>query len=264
MDNDDAITKTALEELYTIAKKFQADVVHCEKFLQVATKDNLLGRKDYSVITYNSSNIVTVTEPTLISENIADRVVHLQNRQFMWTLWSKLIRRDFFVENGIEMQDMFGEDVLCTICLACSAKRYVKVPNVVNIYRVVDDSLSHKAKSPEKFFGDWTRAIFQGISYLDKFLNGQKFFQQNPDAKYVVFDCLTMECIMFYLSQFYAQVPAPQLDVLIRQEFSKIENFEAVAAFIFSRMNIFQLNLNQQAQTIQNLQKQIQQLQGKS
>ena len=45
MDNDDAITKTALEELYTIAKKFQADVVHCEKFLQVATKDNLLGRK---------------------------------------------------------------------------------------------------------------------------------------------------------------------------------------------------------------------------
>ena len=86
----------------------------------------------------------------MISENIADRVVHLQNRQFMWTLWSKLIRRDFFVENGIEMQDMFGEDVLCTICLACSAKRYVKVPNIVNIYRVVDDSLSHKAKSPEK------------------------------------------------------------------------------------------------------------------
>ena len=31
-DSDDAITETALEELYTSAKKFDADIVHCEKW----------------------------------------------------------------------------------------------------------------------------------------------------------------------------------------------------------------------------------------
>ena len=32
MDNDDRITKTALEELYNLAKEYDADVVYCEKY----------------------------------------------------------------------------------------------------------------------------------------------------------------------------------------------------------------------------------------
>ena len=47
MDNDDAVTDTAFEELYNVAKKFDADVVHCQKFFTapgetVTTDKNLL------------------------------------------------------------------------------------------------------------------------------------------------------------------------------------------------------------------------------
>ncbi|MBR1807751.1 MAG: glycosyltransferase family 2 protein [Selenomonadaceae bacterium] len=35
VDPDDTITPTAFEELYTLAKNFDADVVHCEKWYQL-------------------------------------------------------------------------------------------------------------------------------------------------------------------------------------------------------------------------------------
>ena len=69
MDNDDAITKTALEELYLLAKNFSADVVNCEKYFYVQTEQNLLGRNDYKITWYNSQDFVDA--PTLLSENFA-------------------------------------------------------------------------------------------------------------------------------------------------------------------------------------------------
>ena len=35
LDSDDFVTLTALEELYFLAKKFDADVVHCEKWYPI-------------------------------------------------------------------------------------------------------------------------------------------------------------------------------------------------------------------------------------
>ena len=35
MDSDDALTKTAIEEMFNIAEDFQADVVYCEKIFYV-------------------------------------------------------------------------------------------------------------------------------------------------------------------------------------------------------------------------------------
>ena len=35
VDSDDAITNTALEELFNLAEEFQADVVHCERYFLV-------------------------------------------------------------------------------------------------------------------------------------------------------------------------------------------------------------------------------------
>ena len=32
MDSDDTLTKTGLEEMYTLAKEYNADVVYCEKY----------------------------------------------------------------------------------------------------------------------------------------------------------------------------------------------------------------------------------------
>ncbi|MBQ7198035.1 MAG: glycosyltransferase family 2 protein [Selenomonadaceae bacterium] len=53
IDSDDFITKTALEELYPIAKKFDADVVHCEKYFQFTD-----GQENFKIESYQTGEFV--------------------------------------------------------------------------------------------------------------------------------------------------------------------------------------------------------------
>ena len=76
--------------------------------------------------------------------------------------------------------------------------------------------------------------------YLDK----QEFFKQNIGAKYGVLDALTREFCNYILG-IYVQTPAYQLDGLVRRELEKIEDTTALTAFIFNRMNVFNVNLIQ-------------------
>ena len=256
LDSDDAIIPTALEELYTVAKKFDADIVHCEKYFQVATEENLLGRNDYQVTSYNVKKFVT--EPTLLSENFADRVNALHNREFMWNVWTKLVRRDFIQENNILMADVaLGEDVIFTICVACSAKKYLRVPNCVTVYRLLENSTSHKKEDWKKTFHRWAEGFCLGFEYLDKFLSEFEFFQQNPNAKFVVFDVVANDFIQNYLLGMYLQVPADQFVDLIWTEFEKLANKKTVLAVLFNRMNVFNIHLLQQQNQIQQLQTQL-------
>ena len=48
VDADDAITKTALEELYTLAKKFNADVVACDNYYSMDEN----GKTTFQPVTY--------------------------------------------------------------------------------------------------------------------------------------------------------------------------------------------------------------------
>ena len=259
LDNDDAIIPTALEELYTVAKKFDADVVHCEKYLQVATEENLLGRNDYHLAAYNVKNFVT--EPTLISENFFDRVQAFAQLEFMWNVWTKLVRREYYVENNIKMIDTAGQDLIFTSCLVCSAKKYLRVPNVVNIYRLIESSLSHRNETPQSLLKKWLKSFSNGISYVDKFLSEREFFQKNPDAKYLIFDTITRDFVGNYLLGFYEENSAAHLDEFVREELEKIENQTALSAFMFNRMNFFHVQLIKQQQIIQQLQNQLKSLQ---
>lgn len=60
---------------------------------------------------------------------------------------------------------------------------------------------------------------------------------------------------------YYAQIPAIQLDELIRSELDKVEDKTALTAFLFSRMSVFNINLMKQSQIIQEQQAKIQELQ---
>ena len=91
IDSDDVIIDTALEELYNIAKKFNADVVHCEKYFQFNDGEN-----KFILNGYQSGEFVK--EPTLLKDNLSERVADVCKGRFLWNLWSKLIRRDFLFE----------------------------------------------------------------------------------------------------------------------------------------------------------------------
>ncbi|MBQ9487886.1 MAG: glycosyltransferase [Selenomonadaceae bacterium] len=250
LDNDDLITSTALEELYPIAKKFDADVVHCEKFYQFKnTKD------DGEVLGISAGQFVT--EPTLISDDFAERVISLYKVQFVWNLWTKLIRRDFILENDLKMVSGISADAMFTCLLVCSAKRYVRVPNIINFYRAVENSLSSKKRTAPEKFHVWMHSLIKGFQLFDKFLSEREFFKNRPDMKYLALEVWVRECCN-YLFDIFAQIPVWQLDELIRHELEDVQDKTALMAFIFGRMNIFNLQLNQQVLMLQQMNAQIQ------
>lgn len=251
LDNDDLITPTALAELYPLAKKFDADVVHCERYFQFKN-----GSDARTLQGYQSGELVK--EPTLLTNDILKRVVEVKSGRFLWNLWSKLIRRDFLFENHIEMIDVMAQDVLYTWCIALTAKKYLRVPNVVNIYRIREDSLFHKKENVSKIIHMRVYAVAEGFKRLNEFLNGIEIFRQRPDVKYSVLEHWISTCCNF-LQEIYAKIPAFQLNALIQKEFDGND----LMTFIFSRMNVFNVNMNRQEAVIQQMKAYIQQQQTK-
>ena len=80
MDSDDAITQTAMEELYSVAQKFPADFLHCEKFYHVPNAPFTTDKKFFSIS--SGEKVEFVTEPTVISQDLAVRVRDYTNRRF--------------------------------------------------------------------------------------------------------------------------------------------------------------------------------------
>ena len=149
LDNDDAIVKTALEELYTLAKKFDADVVHCKRYYRFPA-----GKKfsDVSVRVLNPYLIGGEEEPpALLSDNVLERLPAIRDGKFFQNLWTKLIRRDFMLKNRIKLINGTAQDMLVTTCLLFTAPKYLLIPNCVNLYRVVTNSLSHSQKTLNEY-----------------------------------------------------------------------------------------------------------------
>ena len=205
---------------------------------------------------YQSGELVK--EPTLVTENLSDRVKELYNRRFLWNLWTKLIRRDFIMGNGLRMIDANAHDANYTCCLVCSAGRYVRVPNIVNFYRVVETSMSHRKDDVSKTIHKWINTLTKGFTCLDDLLNKLDFYKKNPAVKFLALETWVRECCG-YLTSYYAQIPPYQLDELIRREFEKFHDNPTLTAFLFSRMNVLNVNLNHQGAMIQQMNAHIQQ-----
>ncbi len=246
IDNDDEITPTALEDLYPIAKKFDADVVHCEKYFEFID-----GQDTFKLSSYQTGEFVN--EPTLLTDDLAQRTVELNSQRFILNLWTKLIRRDYVLFNNLELISGMAQDALFTICLMLSAKNYVRVPHVINLYRIHDRSISHKSINVATEVSRWLKGLSKGFVYFDKFLSEREFFQKHPDVKYLALDTWVKECCQYFLA-IYEKIPPFQLDEIIRQEFSKVHDKTGLMAFLFSRMNVLSVNLIQREQMIQQLQ----------
>ena len=242
MDSDDAVTPDALEKLYVVAKDFNADVVGCEKYYDVPEKFwyDAEFRKELKPFSYQSGEFVT--EPTPITNDFSERVKDCYHGRFLWNIWSKLIRREFLIENGISITNEMANDMLLTCFVVYSAERYVRAPYVINFYRVVESSLTHKKREPIKQLQKYFHALKVGFAHLDKFLNDRDFFKQHPEMKYLALETYVRE-ILSYFRDIYSRIPAPAFDEVLRKEFGG--DNAALMAFIFSTLNIQRLQLMQ-------------------
>ena len=245
MDNDDALTETALEELYTIAKKYDADVVHCEKFYSVP--ENLWHsdayRKRMRPYTYLTGEKIFVTAPLIWQNNFEERIKFFAQRKLIWNYWVQLIRRDFIAENAIKLVGVMADDMIFTMCELCCAKKYVVVPNVVYFYRLRENSLIHKDVDVAKQLNSWATMLREGVRYFDAFANKSDFLTQRPDLKYMLLETFVEEMIK-YLTLIYAKVPAHELNEILRPIFAEGNN-TALTTFLFNKLNVYRLQLIQ-------------------
>lgn len=239
LDSDDLIVKNALEKLYSIAKEYDADVVQCDLFFASDTSE-LKGAK-LNVRSFNREKLSRT--PTLETDDIKQRIMEFHSSRYFVTAWSKLLRRDFLVKYKIENPvTKYNEDYIFTIfCLSC-AKRWVRIPQPLNIYRYRSESIVHSKGKWIDHIRKWVHALVTGFSSCDKFLSGLEYYKQNPDVKYLALDAVAQN-VFGKLIRIYKKISPAILDQIIREEFEKSDCAPALAAFFFNMSIMYSLQI---------------------
>ena len=180
VDNDDLITKTALEEMYTLAQEYDADVVYFDGHYDA---DNAL--KEIKPTNYK----LAVSAPTLEPEALPERIRRISQGRYTLPTWDKLVRRRLLVENKISFPNCRpSEDDIWTFGLVFYAKNFLRVPNKVYIRRKSEGSIMRAGKTPLQTINFWLSPILLGLKHLDELMRRHEFFQQNPQYRYAVLD----------------------------------------------------------------------------
>ena len=255
LDPDDTITSTALEELHSLAKHFDTDVVHCEKWFYIPDKfwHDEEYRQKIKPASHPIGEKIFITQPTFLTEDFAQRLMDFSKAWLSWSVCSQLIRRDFIIENELEFGNFLSEDMIFTICELCCAKKYLVVPNVIYHYRDREGSATKENFSASQTLHRRICTIKDGISHLDKFLNGIEFYSRRADLKYPLFNLFVQENLKC-LDKIYNDFPIHELDKPLQKEFSDGDNV-AITAFIFNIMNGYRLKSIQALRQIDELEK---------
>lgn len=181
MDNDDALISNALEKLYEIAEKYQADVVNCKRYYQTAG----FGADFVNNLQLKGTPDDNSTQ--LVVEDLQKRISAWTKNSFEITPWTKFCRRDFLIENDIKFLPVVQEDSLWTFELICTAKKMLMVPTPCYIRRERTDSLATVALKREVSVEGVRRKcdrIIHGLKHIDEFMGRLEFFRENPAVRY--------------------------------------------------------------------------------
>ena len=214
MDSDDMFTTTALEELYTLAKDYDADVVYCEKYYKINDDGT-----DFHIEADTNQNGVLVDKPTFETADMAERVKRILQRKYRVPQWRKIVRRSLIFEHEIFFPwCVISEDDIWTYGLVFHAKKFLRVSNAVYIYRKSENSVGRKKRTPQQTVTFWTNPVIRGIKVLDKLMSKHEFFQKNPQYRYAVLEKFVQVRInCFFLDSF--QLSPVTVYETIKQEF---------------------------------------------
>lgn len=251
MDSDDAITPTALEELYPIAKKFDADVVYCEKSYLVELGDQFTTKKDSLKVCIDGGSkdptiakFDLVTEPTLVSEDSAERIKDVAYLKFLCTPWNYLIRRELISKHDLKFPNVkYGEDNFWDLYVVCLAKNIVRVPNIVYIKRMVDDSIMTSA-TPEDQARRYIDHCLKGVSIINKFAEKFPPLKENPELRYKLFERMDLRIGPAFL-EYYSQISACYMELFVLKYLDEVDDKSAVIAVLLGLLNTCKLHLGQ-------------------
>ena len=189
LDSDDTLVRTALEEMYTLAKEYEADVVYCEKyFMSKGT-----GKEYVDNIHPADSRIQRppfVNKPTMETTDLAERLKKFMNVNYWMSACLRLVKRDFLVENDITFSPVLGEDNIWSVEILFRAKRFLRIPNACFVRRIHKDGISFGEYTTPDFVKRWLDLTIHTLKDLDNFMKEIEFFRKNPASRYKILESL--------------------------------------------------------------------------
>ena len=180
LDADDMLQKTALDEMYSLAKEYNADVVDCAKHYTVNEDGS-----EIQLVPLQKGKLPD--KPTFESTNLSERVGKIVRGIFTVSTCSKFVRRNLVIKNEIFFPHICpSEDDIWTYNLVFHANKFLYVPNAVYIRRLSENSVMRKARSPQQQLNFWLNPIFFGSKNLDELMSGIEYFKKNPKQRYAV------------------------------------------------------------------------------
>ena len=180
MDADDVFTRTGLEELYTLAKDYDADCVYCEKYYTADADGTNIKLTDWPIEH-------SVDKPTLETNDLAKRIVKAINFNYWVTPWLRLVSRNLLIENDTKFPSLIGSnDVAWTFEVLFCSKRFLIVPNCCYVRRIHEESVSFRKRTVAQHVHKWMDRTIRSLKDLDNFMKGRAFFKENPEYRYAV------------------------------------------------------------------------------
>ena len=254
LDSDDLFTKTALEELSTLAEEYQADVVHVDGIFvlwggkpkadddpAMTDMNELLNKSNHTF--WRPPTAPILQKPAFDSEELGKRIEKWLKFGYRWGVSSSFCRRDFLASNQINFPEILAaEDMLFNFNGLCYAKKFLCVPNVTYIVRPRAGSISREKQNfnPAKYLHKWTKVLIDGAEEFDKIMAQIDFFSKRPDYRYAVIDFFFKQTQRM-IPMLYSKIPAFKLNDIVKKEFHAED--ATFAAYLFNTVNVYQLQI---------------------
>ena len=243
VDSDDFITKTALEELYTAAKNYNADFVYIGSRYMYTTENGSKLQRDKIGMTYEKAG--KKEEILLVTNGSHDNLNLLLIQKALFTMVPKLVRRNFLLENSIFFHDLIvHEDFLWLIELLCCTKRWLRYPNPIYFWR--DDSaqsITRGKQAVDKHISKWCNEIVRFAKIFPEVINKRPILKENPVYCYMALNINYGYCFHHLFNEFIQVTPDTFYKILCRK-FENEGDFRLVIPLLFSiiddqRKNLF-------------------------
>ena len=240
MDADDALTRTGLEEMYTLAKDYDADCVYCEKYWNSFGD----GKIDFENLRVGDRDIQIgdfVSEPTLETTDLIARVRRATSWGYWVTPWQRLVSRKLLMENEITFPEhIHSEDVVWSFEVLFCAERFLRVPNLCYVWRMHEQSNTHTQHPLNKLCRRWMGKALGGTKIIDDFMKDIPFFREHQDCRYAVL-CFFADSDFNSIFPASLQVPPNIFYEIVREEFKEeFGEHDVLIATLCALVNTYQ------------------------
>ena len=237
LDNDDLLIDVALETLYAFAEEYRADIVFMERAFSC-------GEEPVPKALVDEVGLIPphlfISEPTLETNDLAERVEKFLRLSFGFPPWIKFLRRDFLTGNDIRLPAMkVSDDLIWTFELICLAKKILRVPFALYVYRTNTQSVMRRKRPPEQELRHWTNPLTTGIDRLNEFMNRLDIFNGRNNLRLYVLNFFAKIQFDFMAAAFKGLERHEAYKIFFEEFAASNDDHAALIAYLLTMNNIY-------------------------